>query len=490
MWNHPKHQALSSLRPIVPIINKIFTPLQELFKIDSRSLGLFRIGIASVVLYDLAVRAADLSAFYADAGVLSRVSLMSRLPNPWAVSIHLMNGTSWVMAVLFCIQALCALGLLLGYRTRWMSVLSWVFMASLQRRNPLILGGADNYLRMMLFWGMFLPLGVRYSLDNVFTAKKQPAHVLSWGTAAILLQTVFVYVFTALHKWGGATWHDGSALRYAFSLDLYAKPAAEWLLQFPQLLHGMTPAILWFELLGPVLLFCPVFIGPVRTWTVFCFMFMHLCFGALLYLDLFPAVSITAMTLFLPAWFWDRRERRSKLPPEGIEMGKGSLAANVAAAFFLFLVLFWLLAQWAPSRWVIPKPLRNLVTFVYLDQAWKMFAPGPAKTTGWVVVPGILRDGTRVDVSRNGIPVVWEKPAKRTLFKNERWRKYFIHFILKKDKRAADEYARYLCRTWNADHTDERTLRSLEVVVVSRKTPPLGKAEAYHQKILASHECR
>ena len=465
-----------------PARRKTLASLQDLFGIDSRSLALFRIGIALVVLFDLAVRSADLAVFYTDAGVLPRAALVGQARNEWTLSIHLLNGTAVVQAVLLCLQGACAVGLLLGYRTRWMSVLSWFLMASLQRRNPLILGGADNYLRMMLFWGMFLPLGARYSLDRAFSvAPARPStRIFSVGTAAILLQTTLVYVMTALYKWRGTTWQDGSALRYAFNLDLYAKAPAAWLLQFPWLLTWLTHAVLWFESLAPWLLFCPAFTRPIRVGLCVCFILMQLGFGALLYLQLFPAVSMAAMLLFLPG---------STHAPERAAPWRTSRAANAVAAFFLFLVFFWVSAELMPSSVRMPKPLRRIGTMAYIDQAWRMFAPNPARVSGWLVVPGVLQDGAQVDLSRDGAPVSWEKPPQRLLFKNERWRKYLMHFLLKQDRGVWRGYARYLCRSWNAHHAGEQRLESLDIVLMARHTPPEGEAGPYEKKTLLHDGC-
>ena len=46
--------------------------LAQLFGVDLRSLALFRVAIAVVVLVDLVVRADDLTALYTDVGVLPR----------------------------------------------------------------------------------------------------------------------------------------------------------------------------------------------------------------------------------------------------------------------------------------------------------------------------------------------------------------------------------------------------------------------------------
>jgi hypothetical protein len=66
--------------------------------------------------------------------------------------------------VLFAIAALVAIALLVGYRTRLATVLL-ALLASLQARNPTLIQGGDNLLLLLLFWGMFLPLGARFAID-------------------------------------------------------------------------------------------------------------------------------------------------------------------------------------------------------------------------------------------------------------------------------------------------------------------------------------
>lgn len=462
---------------------------RELFGIDLRSLALFRACISLVILYDLSTLAPDFATFYTDAGLLPRASLFTRMPNPWAVSIHLMSGTAVVQAVLLGLQAMCAIGLLVGYRTRWMAALSWFLMASLHRRNHMVIGGGDDYFRLLLFWSMFLPLGARWSLDRVLSPPRQPlpTRVLNWGTAAILLQIVGGYLMAAYHKWGLPAWQEGTAIYYALNVDNYAKNAAHVFLQFPSLLNFLTHATLWFELVGSLLLFCPVMTGPIRTLAVCGFLLMHLGFYLSLYLMLFPWVSAAAMAVFLPPWFWDRLVfRQAPTRPVGVASSKW---ANACAAVFLICIIAWNLEAVKPLKYRMPQPLRALCQLTHLEQAWRMFAP-PAPTGGWFVVPGTLADGTEVDLFQQGAPVSWTKPPQRARFRNERWRRYMFNFVFGKNKAFWPDYADYLCRSWNARHAGEQQLQSLDIVFMARKTPPPGQTgRPYAKTALLQHNC-
>ena len=92
----------------------------NLFRIDTRSLGFLRIGLATLVLWDLILHAQYLRAHLTDFGVLPTWStswLINYQPGHW--SLHLASGTwQWQLALLM-LQGMAAVALLVGYRTRW-----------------------------------------------------------------------------------------------------------------------------------------------------------------------------------------------------------------------------------------------------------------------------------------------------------------------------------------------------------------------------------
>ena len=126
---------------------------------DLRSLAALRVILGVLVLVDLLDRSRDLRVHYTDFGMLPRAALLSKFINGLAVCLHVSVGTWPGMLALFILQAAVAFALLVGFHTRLMAVLSWFLMYSLHLRNPVVLQGGDDLLRMLLFWGMFLPLG-------------------------------------------------------------------------------------------------------------------------------------------------------------------------------------------------------------------------------------------------------------------------------------------------------------------------------------------
>ncbi|MDP3735463.1 MAG: HTTM domain-containing protein [bacterium] len=286
---------------------------KEIFSLDLRSLALFRVSFATLILFDLAGRAQGLLAHYTDLGVFPREVALRWYHEPFFLSLHFLDGSWEAQAVLFVIAAVFALMLLVGYKTRVATIASWLLLISLQTRNPLILQGGDIFMRATLFFAMFLPWGARYSVDCVRRSSSVSGerHASVW-TAGFMIQVAAVYVFAGLVKTSVEWTREGSAIYYALSIDQFTRPFGYFLLQFPDLLRLLTFATLLFELFGPLLLFAPVFTRQLRFAAVAGFIAMHLGFMASMRLGPFPWIGIITMLALLPSFVWDFASRHAR----------------------------------------------------------------------------------------------------------------------------------------------------------------------------------
>ena len=280
----------------------------EIFAADLRSLAALRIVLAVIVLADLSGRSGNLLAHYTEEGVLPTRILLAEPGMTWRASLNFINDTLFVQALLFGITALAAVALLVGYRTRLVTVVVWVLMLSIQVRNPFVTTGADVLLRLLLFWSIFLPLGAWWSLDSrrEMTLPRVSMRFVSMATVGLFLQIAFMYWFTAILK-SGPEWRvDGSALYYAFAAEQYSGTLGPYLLQFPTLLTVLTFVALGIEAFAPFLLFCPIATGPVRTVGVLLIMSLQIGILLTMWIWFFPWLGAFCMVCFLPSWFWDR----------------------------------------------------------------------------------------------------------------------------------------------------------------------------------------
>jgi hypothetical protein len=473
------------------------------FRLDLRSLALFRIAIGALILIDLAIRSADLEAHYTDAGVLPRDRLGDPASRAVWFSIYFAAGHTNGAALLFFLHASLAVLLILGLRTRLATILSWIMLVSLHSRNPLVLNAGDTLFRMCLFWSMFLPLGARFSVDARHHSTR-PNDVLSAGTVAFTLQLCSVYWFSAAWKTGGA-WSNGTALYYALHLDLFAKPAGLWLREVDWLLPTLTLAALQWERFGPLLLFSPMHNDRFRLLAIGGFVIFHLAINATLAVGLFSAVCIVAWLPFIPGVCWTRlaglvpastRQRTAAVAatagePEAAppSPARGTIARRAATAFAvasLAYVLAWNLRTLDVDRWApyFSKRWNIVADLLRIDQKWNMFSPSPSKHDGWYVAAAMLESGEEIDL-RTGSAVSWTKPdLVAATFPNRRWGKYLMRLRQPEHVAHRPFYARYLARQWNAAHGERRQqVTALALFFVEERTPPAGNPEQHPTRL-------
>ena len=282
------------------------TPFTQLIGIDLRSLALFRVCLAMMIIVDLLVRLSDLQAHYTDWGVLPRSVVMA---TSWAGSwsLHLMTGSKVGIGLLMGVHLFAAFFLLAGYRTRFMSILCCILMLSIQARNPMVLSGADDTIRLLCIFSMFLPLGARFSLDSVLdpAPRELPTSLSSVSSFAILTQVSILYLFTFLFKWHPIWIEDNTALYFMFHLDVFTNQFGQYLLGFPNLLKTMTAFFVWCELLCPILLWSPIMTAQTRLLAILLISCMQIGIATTMGIGMFPFISITALLLFLPSSLWN-----------------------------------------------------------------------------------------------------------------------------------------------------------------------------------------
>lgn len=471
------------------MMNSCKSKLKELFSLDIRSLALFRMGLALVVLWDLFVRTQDLTAFYTDDGVLPR-SLLINILNDWNYTINLMSGLWQIQLVLVLVTAAFALALLVGYKTRIATIATWFFLLSLQLRNPIILQGGDNALKLFLFWGMFLPLEACWSLDMRLKKSKSPANqVLSGGTVALILQICFIYWFAALLKNDPAWRSSATAVWYSLSIEQYSTELGRYLLNYPLFLKAITHITFYLEAFGTFLAFSPFWTGPLRLVTVAVFISFHVGLALTMELAHFPYICAVGWLAFLPPFFWNRVLKKG----EAITYGKATAFSNLIAAFFISYIFLWNVHTLKVSI-PIYSNFRWIGNLFGVDQQWNMFSPYPITLDGWYVIPGKLMNGKTIDLFSGSNQVTWDKPPLLSAtYKNDRWRSYLMNLILHEYDDTDiffAHYAHYLCTQWNETHSDEQNLVSLEIFYIAKINDyELPSSKDYEKELIWHHEC-
>lgn len=497
----------------VVMFSRLSHKLSEIFSIDVRSLALVRIFLSIIILQDIARRAFDIFVFYGDGGVLPAAFTQLFWTGDWAWSLHLLDGGSpQLLTALFIVEVFVALALLVGFYTRTATILMWVLIVSLHNANPLILQGEDVLLRVTLFVSMFLPLGAAFSVDSMRARKPAQKTVLSGWSVAYLLQLAFMYFFVSLYKQSEA-WESGSAIYYALSIDQYATHLGRWLLvALPsEVFSFVTIGILVFQAMALFLLFSPYRTALIRTVTMVLLMLMHLGFAVSMHLGMFSAVAIAALCAFIPSQVWDGASAwMRKMGGVFARVAKGLSASvradvpsrpsfvgafvSIAGILYVFYIFFWHAGnvvagpqQYVPFSHGFELPAKIL----RLDQRWNLFAPYPYRHDGWIVIAATQKDGTQVDLFRNGAPLSFERPdVIYDIYPRPRWRRYFLSLWPDGGTSFRVPYAEYLCRTWNEGRSGDDVIEYIDVTYMLEWTPPPGEPQAPVRPIsLIAREC-
>jgi uncharacterized membrane protein YphA (DoxX/SURF4 family) len=338
----------------------------------------------------------------------------------------------------------------------------------MQNRNPFILQGGDELLRIILFWGVFLPWGERYSVQKTST---YPNSYFSLANVGYLFLIASVYIFSALLK-TSAEWHsDGTALYYALSLDQMRLPFGTLLYQFPNLLTFLTHVVYYIELLAPLLLILPFVPSKARVIGILSIALLHIGFFLSLYVGLFYIIGIVSLLGLLPSNCIDWFERtfyknNVKLIETDTNQQRSTIISDILFTlktwFVVFVICYCLMLNLGNVKafpYVMESYLAKYGTMLRLEQNWGMFAPTILKDDGWFVYSGYTTNGKFIDIKHNIDSVSYHKPKHIvTEYESDRWRKYGENYVFNNNNHIRPFYCKYLINKWNKEHPDKHII--------------------------------
>ncbi len=287
----------------------ILRSIKKNFSLDSRSLALFRVAVALILLVDfLFTRLPYFRLFYTNKGLLPMRDLL-RQSTFWAETSSLnFISSSAVYQLALCVLALIFFfALITGYKTKWALLGSWILLASFQSRNFLILNSGDTLLGLLMFWALCLPLGKHFSVESALSGENnKPFSVFSFNSVFFIFQILLVYFFTYLMK-TDPVWKTGQAVYYALMLDNFRTSYGDILLRYPDVMRILSLITYYVvENLAPFLF---VFFGVFWRFRVFLILlmcFFHLSLGLFLHLGFFSWICMAGWLALLPPEFWER----------------------------------------------------------------------------------------------------------------------------------------------------------------------------------------
>jgi len=491
-------------------------------------LGLFRILFGLVLLSDLVRRWVELGFWYTNAGLLPNHTLLWRPPTSNLFSLFFTASSTREAQLGFVLCALAYTLFTLGYRTRWLQVLTLLARVSLNSRLAVLENGGDMVMDLLALLTLPLPLGTRFSLDALASrpasrgeasegseaseasarrdvSEPTTTPVVSLAVFALLLQFAAIYLFNASSKVGLA-WRDGSAVHYALHQDKLVTSLGVWMREHLSVstLRALTWSTLATEWLGFALLITPFFVKQARLLAVCIMPALHLGFALGLNVGGFSPAMISFYPLLLGAehWSWLSRRWGTRLRPIRAELERrvrpwlrlrpvasASVSAGRTSRWLgegaMLVILVAIASEALNDNAAVPQALRfqqprwakAIIEYPRILQGWRMFASEPSRVDSMIYVDALTAGDERVD-PYNAVASNQREPAGFIVPTHMGQSQFFVMYS---ERIPYDGYAAY--RTafseWLLAYA-ERTgrardcLLSYEVYLVTDRSPEPG----------------
>jgi hypothetical protein len=458
-------------------------------RLDRRVLGIFRILLGLVLLYDVLRRLPDARLLWSSEGVLSTDTLRHAPQAPVQFSFLMGLDSGWAVELAFAGLACLFVLYTIGLFSPVVRVLTLLGYASLNARNLFFEDGGTSVTILLLTWTLWLPLGERFSLDAIRCEARLPslllrtrarcerqAPLLTLAALIFLLQAAAIYWLNAAHK-TGHTWKAGDAVHLVLWQHRVNTPIALWFAQYePSWFSPISTWLaVWVEYLLPVCLLWPSQSAIARSVAFVMAVLLHGGIALIMTLGPFSYAMICLVWLTLPGSVldalaarlprrlgWSLARQRARLV-RGWRQRFGTAVKRDGAR----LPAWWPRAREAALGAMLVIEVANLLSYnraipevlktsagrfiwehsykPYLRgmQRWSMFAPNAPEEDGTLVIDAVTKSGRHVDpftgttpdferLRRGGTPhsiAVSDYLLSMRAAKNKRYRQDLSHYL-------------------------------------------------------------
>lgn len=269
---------------------------------DLRVVPILRIGFALMILIQALVVWGDAGYWYTDSGVMQSDTAKQIIgPGAWSI-LYLLPSDPWVAKIALAGVMVHSLLMIVGWYSRVQAAAIFVWLVSFQNRNPLINDGEDTVFRIFAFLLIWLPLDRYWSVrsgkaksSSFDESTSQRDLSNGWALRLIQFQMVAIYASTALSKYEGETWRDGTAVWYVSRMtDNFGRWVSPTWFDWPWISTLATYGTLIVEGFLPLALWVP----RLRWLAIFMGALLHLGIECSMNLFLFQWVMLLGLVSF------------------------------------------------------------------------------------------------------------------------------------------------------------------------------------------------
>jgi hypothetical protein len=227
--------------------------------------SIFRILTGLIILYQYLINYHQRYYLYGPDAVWPYATFLEEVAKARSFSLYAFSPAPLFFELVFHLGILVTVLWVMGWHTRLMTLLTYIFVWSLHERNPLLWDGGDNVVQIILVSAVFANLGAHFSLDADRLRAARARGGLRASVQVILhnaallsfaLQLCLVYGVAGLYKVQGRMWQSGTALYYIMRVDEFTWPGySEYVYQNVFLVTALSYATVAFQVSFPFLFF-------------------------------------------------------------------------------------------------------------------------------------------------------------------------------------------------------------------------------------------
>lgn len=215
------------------------------------------------------------------------------------------SGPFWLWYVA---AILLSIAFVLGWRTRIITPLLFVFYAGIVAQNTPIADGGNYFIRIMLIYLVFADVSRRWSLDSRRRARKnlqehEAATVLhNLALCLVIGQLCLVYLEAGLYKVQGTLWQNGTAMYYPLQSEAYG--VFPWISDLATHFTWAVVLVTYFSVLVQVAFTFMLFNKITRRLALLGILAMHLGIAVLMGLPFFSGIMASADAVLVSGATW------------------------------------------------------------------------------------------------------------------------------------------------------------------------------------------
>lgn len=208
----------------------------------------------------------------------------------------------------YLIAIALAVAFVLGWRTRAVTPLLFIFYTAINAQNTPISDGGNYFIRIMLIYLIFADISRRWSLDSRRRRKKglgetQTGTVLhNLALVLVVGQLCLVYLEAGLYKVQGSLWQDGTAIYYPVQSEAYG--VFPWLADLLTFSSWAVVLVTYFTVIVQIAFPFLLFHRVTRRIALVSILAMHLGIAVVMGLPFFSGIMASADAVLVGGATW------------------------------------------------------------------------------------------------------------------------------------------------------------------------------------------